>query len=149
MARPPFRFLAAAATALLASGAAWPLDFRSVTQASILYDSPSRHGKPLFVIARYTPVELVVAIEGWTKVRDSSGALAWIEKAALTDKRTVIVNGSQAEVRAKPDASAPVVFQCDKDVALDLLEAGPPGWAKVRHRDGASGYLRASAVWGL
>jgi len=141
--------MAVAVAMLLGSSAAWSLDFRSVGEAAVLYDAPSKNAKPLFVIARYTPVEVVVAMEGWTKVRDSSGDIAWIEKHSLTEKRTLIVNASRAEVRAKPDDGAPVVFQCEKDVALDLLEAAPAGWAKVRHRDGTSGYVRVSKVWGL
>ncbi|TAK40962.1 MAG: hypothetical protein EPO29_04870, partial [Betaproteobacteria bacterium] len=33
-------------------------------------------------------------------------------------------------------------------VALELLEITPGGWLRVRHADGASGYLRAAQVWG-
>jgi hypothetical protein len=37
----------------------------------------------------------------------------------------------------------------DKNVLLELVdpEAGP--WVRVRHRDGISGYVKASDVWGI
>ncbi len=31
----------------------------------------------------------------------------------------------------------------------DAFEPASPGWAKVRHRDGATGYMRSTQVWGL
>lgn len=143
------RLSCAAVATLLTPTIAWSLDFRSVGEAAVLYDAPSKHAKPTFVVARYTPVEVVVAMEGWTKVRDSNGDIAWIARQSLSEKRTLMVTAARAEVRAKPDDAAPVVFQCEKSVALDLIEAAPAGWARVRHRDGASGYVRVSKVWGL
>lgn len=114
-----------------------------------MYDAPSKRAKPLYVIARDTPVEVIVGVEGWSKVRDASGAIAWMEKRTLSDKRTVIVSAARAEVRSKADDNAAPVFVAEKDVVLDLIEAAPPGWAKVRHRDGQTGYVRVIKVWGL
>jgi len=35
-------------------------------------------------------------------------------------------------------------------VLLELVEAAPaPGWTRVRHRDGTTGYVRVAEVWGL
>ena len=39
--------------------------------------------------------------------------------------------------------------ELDKWVAVELIEPGAAGWAKVRHRDGATGYMRLTQVWGL
>ena len=44
---------------------------------------------------------------------------------------------------------APVLAELEKWVAVEFLEPASPGWAKVRHRDGATGYIRATQVWGL
>jgi SH3-like domain-containing protein len=147
--RHPNLFCAAFAAALALPPAAWGFDFRSVSGAAPMYDAPSKRAKPLFVIARDTPVEVIVGVEGWSKVRDASGAIAWMEKHALSGKRTVIVSAARAEVRGKPDDNATPVFIAEKDVVLDLIETAPPGWAKVRHRDGQTGYVRVNKVWGL
>lgn len=126
------------------------LEYLSVAEAgTVMYDAPSQKAKPLFVILRGTPVEAVVSLEGWVKVRDAAGDLAWIEKKSLSDKRMLIVTARRAEVRAQPDAAAPLVFEAGRDVLLELVEPGPPGWARVRHADGQSGFVRASQVWGL
>lgn len=133
---------------LLLAGPALALDYRSVAEATALYDAPSQKAKPLFAIARGTPLELVVTVEGWVKVRDQKGDLAWIEKRLLAEKRTVIVRGDRAQVRAQADDKAPLVFDAEKDVVLDLVEPAA-GWAKVKHRDGQQGFVKAAQVWGL
>ena len=137
---------------LLALGVALPalaIDYRTVEAAAVLYDAPSQRGAKLFVIKRDTPVELVVSLEGWSKVRDADGGLAWIEKKFLAERRSVIVTASRAEIRQKADEASPLVFEADKKVSLDYLETAAGGWIKVRHRDGQSGYVRANQIWGL
>ena len=61
-------------------GLAHALDYRSVAEVAPAYDAPSAKSKPLFVMLAGTPVELVVGLDGWSKVRDSKGDLVWIEK---------------------------------------------------------------------
>ena len=124
-------------------------EYRSVDTATVLYDAPSQRGSKLFVIKRETPVEVVVSLEGWAKVRDADGGLAWIEKRFLAERRSVIVTADRAEVRQGADEGSPLVFDAEKNVALEYLESVPGGWIKVRHRDGPSGFVRAKEVWGL
>ena len=133
---------------VLATLPASALDYLSLAEAAVMYDAPSLKASPLFVIARQTPVEVVVALEGWYKVRDSAGSLAWIEKRQLSEKRTVLVSAPRAQVRAQPEPNASTVFEVEKDVVLELLEPAAAGWAKVRHRDGQSGFIRTNQVWG-
>lgn len=137
------------AALLVTAAPAAAIEYRSVDSVAVLYDAPSVKGKPLFVIKRFTPVEPVVSLEGWSKVRDADGGLAWIEKKHLSEQRTVLVTAAQAQIRREASDDAPVVFEAQKGVALEFVEPGAAGWAKVRHRDGASGYVRATQVWGL
>ena len=101
------------------------------------------------MIRRHTPVEVVVALDGWSKVRDADGGLSWIEKKFLSDKRTVIVTAERAEVRQKADESSQLIFEAEKNVSLEYLESAPGGWIKVRHLDGQSGFVRGNQIWGL
>ena len=114
-----------------------------------MYDAPSAKASPIFIVARYTPVEVVVALDAWIKVRDASGSLAWVEKRFLSENRTLIVTAARAQIRQQPEATAPLVFEAEKDVVLEFLETAPAGWVKVRHRDGQEGFVRANQVWGL
>jgi SH3-like domain-containing protein len=124
-------------------------DFRSIAEnGTVLYDAPSLKAKKLFVVARDYPVEVMVSVDQWVKVRDLSGDLTWVERKALSDKRTVVVTAPGAEVRSAPNDKAELVFRAQQGVALDLAEIGTSGWARVRHRDGQAGFVRIGSVWG-
>ena len=140
-----------AALALLClGGAAQAIDYRSVeVPAAVLYDAPSQKGKKLYLIKAQTPVEVVVRLEGWCKVRDAEGTLAWIEARSLGERRMLVVTAAKAEIRQSDKIEAPLVVEIDKGVGLEFVEPAAPGWAKVRHRDGATGYVRSLQVWGL
>lgn len=146
------RRLASSWLPVLLAGLALPvhaLDFHSLGAAAVMYDSPSSKGKPLYIINAGTPVEAVVNVEGWAKVRDMQGTLAWVEKKSLTDKRTVQVRVERAQVRLEAAETAALAFEAERDVVLDLLESPVAGWVKVRHRDGQSGFVKVPQVWGL
>lgn len=128
---------------------AWAIEYRTVDAATVLYDAPSQRGSKLFVVRRDTPVEIVVNLEGWAKVRDAEGGLAWIEKKFLTNRRTVIVRADRAEILKKAEDGAPLSFEAERNVSLEYLETSPGGWVKVRHRDGQEGFVRAGQVWGF
>ena len=133
-----------------AASAALAVDYRSVSvPAAILYDSPSQQGKKLYLIKAQTPVEVVVRLEGWFKVRDAEGSLAWIESRSLAERRMLVVTAPRGEVRQSDKPEAPLVAELDKWVAVEFVEAASPGWAKVRHKDGEAGYIRSTQVWGL
>jgi SH3-like domain-containing protein len=134
---------------LLAATGAGAAEFRSVQEnAAVLYDAPSRAATPLFVVQRNYPLEVIVNLDAWVKVRDQAGALSWVEKKALGDKRMLLVTGASAEARVRPDDGAPVAFSAAQNVALELVEVAPGGWLRVRHADGATGFVRAAQVWG-
>ena len=138
-----------AVPALLAGAHAVALDFRSVSDpAAILYDAPSIKAQKLFVLSQGYPVEVVVKLEGWTKVRDDTGEFAWIENARLSERHTVMVRVQSAEARQAANENSPVVFTAEKNVFLELVDLAA-GWAKVRHIDGATGFVKVSQLWGL
>lgn len=134
---------------LLAAFGAGGAEYRSVQDnTAVLYDAPSRQAKPLFVVSRDYPLEVIVNLEAWVKVRDQAGALTWIEKKALGGKRMVLVAAPYTEARERPEDGAPVAFSAAQNVTLELIEVSPNGWLRVRHADGATGFVRANTVWG-
>ena len=143
------RWLCGLAAGMLAAAApGLAAEFRSVSEnAAVLYDAPSGKARKLYVVNQGFPLEVVVVVEGWSKVRDASGELTWIESKHLTDRRTVMVKAPLASVREAADDSAPLVFQAQQNVLLELVEVAG-GWLKVRHRDGQAGFVRAAQVWG-
>lgn len=128
------------------AGAAF--DYRSVgSEPAIFYDAPTQRGQKLFVAPRGMPVEVIVAQGEWLRVRDAAGDLAWVEKKALADRRTVVTT-AVATVRTAASATAVVAFQVQKGVLLDLVEPASGGWVRVRHADGSGGWVSAAEVWG-
>lgn len=135
---------------LLSQGVAHAAEFRSVgVPAAVLFDGPSTKGKKLFAAPRGMPLEVVAVINQWVKVRDVAGDILWIERSDLSNQRTVIAT-TLATVRSSPQDSAVPVFQAERGVLLELADASAAaGWIKVKHRDGAIGYVRVQEVWGF
>ena len=131
------------------AGAAQAIEFRSLTEAAIVYDAPSTEGRRLFILRPGTPVEIVVTLDQWIKVREPSGSLSWIERRVLAKRRTLLVTAERAAIRREARDDAPLSFEAARNVVVELIEAPTLGWARVRHADGLEGYIRASDVWGL
>ncbi len=136
--------------ALLAlAGAAQAVDFRSIGPgAAVMYDAPGAKARKLYVAPFGMPVEIVVVSGDWSRVRDAGGELTWVENKSLADKRMLVVDAVQAQVRRSPADSAPVAFTVNRGVLLELAGPIASGWIKVRHRDGDIGFLKVEEVWG-
>src|ERR1700693_3266791 len=106
-----------AAAGLPAASAA---EFRATTDPAVLYDAPSAKAKPLFVFGRDTPLEVIVPLEGWIKVRDASGSIGWGARKGRSDKRSLVVRVPVAEVLANPEPGAQLVFRAEHNVLLEL-----------------------------
>ena len=132
-------------------------DYRVTSEpATVFYDAPSAKSRALFVFGRDVPMEVLVNVEGWTKVRDLSGSIGWVPGKSLSDKRVLQIRVPLADIRANPDDSAPLVFRAEQNVLLEMAESATspattatPGWVRVRHRDGQIGFVRFTQVYGL
>jgi SH3-like domain-containing protein len=140
-------------TVLVLLAAAAPLaaqaEFRSIAEAAIMYDAPSTRATKLYVAGRSLPVEVISTDGAWVKVRDPFGGLSWVERKSLAERRTVLVTAAVADVRTRAEDAAPLAFQAQAGVVLEVVAVGPFGWVRVRHADGASGYVRITQVWGV
>jgi SH3-like domain-containing protein len=135
------------------SGGAWAAEFHATTDVTVMYDAPSAKARRLFVLGRDIPLEAIVSVEGWMKVRDVGGTVAWVDKKTIGDKRMIVVRVPVADILASPLEAAPLVFKAEQNVLLEVADTTyvttTPGWVKVRHRDGQVGYVRIAQVWGV
>lgn len=122
--------------------------FSIAENAVVMYDAPSLRADKLYVAGIYLPVEVIVNVEGWAKVRDSSGSLAWVEKKALSQQRYVVVTAPLADIYLLPDMNSALVFQAEQNIVMEWLDSDVKGWVKVRHSDGQTGYVKVNQVWG-
>ena len=115
---------------------------------AVLYDAPSAKAKPLFVYGRDVPIEVLV-----TRRRLDQGARRRRHDRLDRRQGACATSASCSCARRSPtcapipDDAAPVVFRAEQNVLLELAETASspattamPGWVKVRHRDGQTGY---------
>lgn len=141
------------ATALIVmaglGSAAQAADYKSVGPGpAVLYDAPGLKSRKVFIAPAGMPLEVVISNGDWSRVRDVTGDLSWIESKALQPKRTLIVEVPQASAHAAASETSAVVYTASKGVILELAEPIASGWIKLRHRDGETGFVKASEVWG-
>lgn len=140
---------AASACISLLPLSACAIEFKAVgAVATVMFDAPSLKGSKVFIAPPGMPVEVVLDDGDWSRVRDVSGELAWVESQRLTARRMLIVEVPQATVRAAASKDAPVVFTAIQGVLLELAAPIVSDWIKVRHKDGELGFVKASEVWG-
>lgn len=127
------------------------LEFRSVAvPKAVLYDAPSASAKKILLLSQYYPVEVIVNLGDWLKVRDAQGGISWVEAKQLSSKRTVMISTNNAEMRLAADAASALVATLEKDVVLEIADPKlNNGWLKVKHRDGVTGFVSISTVWGF
>lgn len=143
------RRLAAAGLLCALALPAAALEYRNTSRAALLYDAPSTAATRVAIAGDGLPLEVVVTTDGWVKVRDPGGRLAWIEQAALSGARRVMVQADVSLVRKQPRADAELVFRATRGVLLELgSETGAPGWVPVRHGKGLVGWVPLGEVWG-
>jgi SH3-like domain-containing protein len=138
------------ATAGLAfSFSALAIEYRSIAPAkAIMYDAPSKEASKLFILGSGYPVEVIVNLGDWVKVRDNQGGLSWVESKSLSTKRMVLVL-AKTEIKASEDAASALVATVEKDVVLELVAGGANNnWVKVKHRDGVTGFVLVDKLWG-
>lgn len=138
-------------TLMLVPSTVLALEFKSVSAAkAILYDAPSSSAKKVLLLSQNYPVEIIINLGDWLKVRDAKGSISWVEAKQLSARRTVMVTASNAEMRSAADAGATLVATLEKEVVLELADPKPTnGWLKVKHRDGVTGYIPIASVWGF
>lgn len=98
-----------------------------------------RHqGLPLIVTAEYGH---------WRRVIDRDGAGGWVHYAMLSGTRTVIVEADRVELRAKPNALAPIKAEAERGV-IARLEDCADQWCEIR-ADGRKGWVHEADLWGV
>jgi len=126
-------------------------EFRSVAFAkTILYEAPSATTKRVYLVGEGYPLEIIVNLGDWLKVRDPYGTLSWAESKNLQSKRTVIVKVDKANIYKDPESKSALVATIEKDVVIELSDPLiTNGWIKVRYQQDLDGYIQTSQVWGI
>jgi SH3-like domain-containing protein len=97
---------------------------------------------------RDLPMEIEREFEVWRLVKDPDGIRGWVHQATLTGRRTFMVAGTDATLRADPkDDAAPVaVLKVGVIGRIRSCEAGSD-WCRLQVGE-YRGYLKRSQFWG-
>jgi len=93
------------------------------------------------------PVEVIADHVGWSRIRDWDGDEGWMSQSLLTSRRSAMIMGGNATLRAEPDASAAPVAVAEPGVVGSLL-ACEGDWCELEI-DGHDGWIGRGAIWGV
>jgi SH3-like domain-containing protein len=97
--------------------------------------------------ARGLPLQIVAETQIWRRVCDPDGLAAWVDRAALGDRRAVEPRGAApVPVLGAPHDGAPVRGQLSPR-ALASLDRCEGAWCKVTVA-GVTGWAPAADLWG-
>ena len=126
------------AAGLMPAADASALDFRSAGDAPVvLYDAPSTKATRILLLSPGSPVEVMTALDGWLRVREPGGRLAWAESKAVVTRRTLMVSVASATIRAAADAAA---TDLQPGRAIDLGGVDQAQRGMRLHRPGGARY---------
>jgi SH3-like domain-containing protein len=110
---------------------------------------PGRDYPTIFVYhALGLPVQVIDETADWRRICVPDGGTAWVSRAMLDGRRTVMApGGAPVPLRRAPDdAAAADAYLRPRSVAT--LGESRGGWRHVR-AEGAGGWVKAAEVWGL
>jgi len=98
---------------------------------------------------RDLPVEVEREYDVWRFVRDADGVEGWVHQVTLSDRRTFMIKGNDATLRASANDTADAVALLKTGVIGRLRECDDGSkWCRVQ-AGGFTGYLRRDQLWGL
>ena len=94
------------------------------------------------------PVKVVRVMQGWRLVEDPDGERGWIVARLLDpDRGAIVVGEGLAEMRAAPEADAPVRWRAEPGVVGELGNCSE-GWCAFDVGGGRKGWVRSERLWG-
>ncbi len=127
-------------------------DFMSVNaDQAFLHEAPSDSTKKSFIVTRGYPLEVIVSLKEWKKVKDHEGLINWIKTSDLSSKRTVLNLKGDNTIYLEPSSESLMLAKVNENVTLELLDAKKiDDWVKVYSKVGEiEGYIKATDLWGI
>ena len=127
-------------------------DFISVkAKQAVLFEGPSNTTEKMFIVTEGYPLEVLVSLKDWKKVKDHNGKISWIESKFTHIERTVLILKDDAVIFNQANDKSHKLANVDKFVVLKLNSPMLVGnWAEVKTQiEGLIGFINSKEVWGL
>ncbi len=92
------------------------------------------------------PIQITAEYDIWRRIKDSDGTEGWVQKSALTGKRSAIVTGVMRDLRKDDSVDSAIVAHLEPG-AVGQLTSCAKEWCKLKF-DSVKGYLRKGEFWG-
>ncbi|MCK5323386.1 MAG: SH3 domain-containing protein [Desulfobulbaceae bacterium] len=112
-----------------------------------LRSGPGKKYSVLWELGKGFPLQIVSSKGNWLKVTDFEKDTGWIYKKLITDKRHLIVKKKRVNIRNKPGKNGNIIGKANYGVVFRTLET-KSGWAKVKHENGLTGWIKRDLLWG-
>ena len=118
---------------------------------AFLHEAPSVSTKKSFIVTKGYPLEVIVSLKEWKKVKDHEGLINWVKTSDLSSKRTVLNLKGDNPIYLEPSSASPILAKVNENVTLELLDAKKiDDWVKVYSKVGdIEGFIKATDVWGI
>lgn len=94
------------------------------------------------------PIRVVGVLGDWRRIEDPDGTIGWMLVRLLSDQRSGIVQGQDAQpMHESPEASSPVRFRAEPGV-VGRVSRCEEGWC-LFDVNGKRGYIPVAAIWGV
>ena len=122
-------------------------EFSSVNKnGAIIRSGPDSKAEALWEVFRGFPLEVVQKQKKWAKVIDFEGASGWIASQDLASTKTMIVKVKTATMRIGPSINYEEIALVRYGVVFEPL-AKEGEWFKIRHAEGATGWIHSDLIW--
>lgn len=112
-----------------------------------LRSGPGKKYSVLWELGKGFPLQIVSSKGNWLKVTDFEKDTGWIYKKLITDKRHLIVKKKRVNIRNKPGENSNIIGKANYGVVFRTLET-KKGWAKIKHENGLTGWIKRDLLWG-
>jgi SH3-like domain-containing protein len=93
------------------------------------------------------PVEILVAVEHWRRIRDWQGTLGWVHEKMIWNRREVMITGGVRGLHKEPDPVSPLVARAEPGVIGKLVECRG-AWCQIEAGD-YSGWVQRGDFFGV
>jgi SH3-like domain-containing protein len=108
---------------------------------------PGENYSVLWELGKGFPLKVIGKKGNWTKVEDFEGDVGWVYGKLLGRKAHLIVKKKRINVRSGPGSSYRLVGKANYGVVFKTIKV-EKGWAKVKHENGLTGWIKRSLLWG-
>lgn len=96
---------------------------------------------------RHMPLRITAEHGHWRRVEDRDGVGGWVHYSLLSGTRTVLIEKDMLDLRARPDAAAPVMARLEYGVVARVAKCDLE-WCQLRSA-GHKGWAPKARLWGV